>query len=33
MWTKAVEDWEKDPINKINPFDTTVAREYRLCLQ
>ncbi len=29
-WTKAVEDWEKDPLSKVNPFDTTVAREYHL---
>ncbi|KAK0236278.1 hypothetical protein EDD85DRAFT_954140 [Armillaria nabsnona] len=25
-WTKAVEDWEKDSLSKVNPFDTTVAQ-------
>ncbi|KAK0458719.1 uncharacterized protein EV420DRAFT_1642445 [Desarmillaria tabescens] len=25
-WTQAVEDWEKDPINTVNPFDTTVTQ-------
>ncbi len=28
LWTEAVEGWERDPVNAVNPFDTTVARKH-----
>ncbi len=33
LWSAAIEAWEQDPSNAVNPFEMTVARTYYLgCL-
>ena len=32
-WTEAMEQWERDPMNKVNPFETTVACTYSIVLR
>lgn len=29
-WNEAIEAWERDPVNTINPFEMTVAHTYSL---